>query len=58
MVSLRRTTRPSWLKTWGTELAVRAGPKKAIVAVARRLAVTLHAMWVTETDFRWQATAG
>jgi hypothetical protein len=33
--------------------------KKALVAVARRLAVILHRMWVDETEFRWgrQASA-
>ncbi len=28
-------------------------PYSAIVAVARRLAVILHRMWVDSTDFRW-----
>jgi hypothetical protein len=27
--------------------------KRAKVAVARKLAVILHRMWVDETDFRW-----
>jgi hypothetical protein len=27
--------------------------RRAAVAVARRLAVILHRMWVDETDFRW-----
>jgi transposase len=27
--------------------------KKAIVALARRLAVILHRMWVDGTEFRW-----
>jgi hypothetical protein len=27
--------------------------KRAIVAVARRLAVVLHRMWVDGTEFRW-----
>ncbi|MEE4203282.1 MAG: hypothetical protein V2I45_06605 [Halieaceae bacterium] len=27
--------------------------KKARVAVARKLAVILHAMWKTNTPFRW-----
>jgi hypothetical protein len=33
--------------------------KKALVAVARRLAVILHRMWVDGTEFRWgrQASA-
>ena len=27
--------------------------KKAIVALARRLAVVLHRMWIDGTEFRW-----
>jgi len=27
--------------------------RRAIVAVARRLAVVLHRMWTDGTDFRW-----
>ena len=53
VTQMRRTTKPSWLKTWADQVAARRGRKKAVVAVARRLAVTLHSMWVTETDFRW-----
>jgi len=49
----RINTRTSWLKDWGLQVAERRGRMKAITAVARKLAVTLHQMWVTETDFRW-----
>ncbi len=34
-------------------VARRRGMRRAIVAVARRLAVILHRMWVDGTDFRW-----
>ena len=44
----------SWLKAWGTRVAQRRGMGRAIVAVARRLAVILHRMWVDGTDFRWR----
>jgi hypothetical protein len=27
--------------------------KRAIVAVARRLAIIMHRMWVDGTEFRW-----
>lgn len=40
----------SRLRTWGLALAARGGKnakKRAIVAVARKLAVLLHAMWVS-----------
>ena len=43
----------SWLKAWGMRVAQRRGMRRAIVAVARRLAVILHRMWVDGTDFRW-----
>ena len=43
----------SWsvLKAWGMSLQRRAGHRRAIVAVARKLAVILHRMWVDGTEF-------
>lgn len=38
-------------------LSKRTSLKKAKVAVARKLAVTLHCMWLDGTDFRWSAKA-
>jgi len=52
-VMLTRTTKWSWLKAWAMKVAARRGMQKAIVALARRLAVVLHRMWVSGTDFRW-----
>ena len=52
---LTRTRRPSALKRWGLRLAKRRGMNRARVAVARRLAVILFAMWRDGTAFRWQA---
>ena len=43
----------SWPKAWGMRVAQRRGMRRAIVAVARRLAVILHRMWVDGTEFRW-----
>src|SRR6202795_3763285 len=43
----------SWLKAWGLRVAKRRGIRRAIVAVARRLAVVLHRMWVDGSEFRW-----
>jgi len=54
---LTRTTAFSTLKAWGLKLAKAVGFKKARVAVARKLAVILHAMWKTNTPFRWNAAA-
>ena len=42
------------LKAWAMQMiARRRGMKKAIVALARRLAVIMHRMWVDGTEFRW-----
>ena len=43
----------SWLKAWAMQIARRRGMKKAIVALARRLAIILHRIWVDSTEFRW-----
>jgi transposase len=43
------------LKAWGISVARRRGMQKAIVAVARKLAIVLHRMWRDNTDFRWTA---
>jgi transposase len=48
---LRSRTRPSALRSWGKEVEAHRGYWRALVAVARKLAVILHRMWVTETDF-------
>ena len=49
----------SWLKAWAMQIARRCGMKKAIVALARRLAVIMHRIWMDGTEFRWtrEATA-
>jgi transposase len=43
----------SWLKAWAMQIVRRRGMKKAIVALARRLAVIMHRIWVDGTEFRW-----
>jgi hypothetical protein len=43
------------LKAWGIRLAKRSGLRKANVAVARKLAVILHRMWVDGTEFNWSS---
>ena len=52
-VLLTRVTRFSALKRWGLAVAKRRGMKRAKVAVARKIAVILHRMWVDGTKFRW-----
>ena len=42
------------LRRWGLGLAARGGPcakRKAIVAVARKLAVLMHLLWRQDVDF-------
>jgi transposase len=56
-ILLVRTTKWSWLKAWAMKLARRRGLKKAIVALARRLAVIMHRIWVDGTEFRWTREA-
>ncbi len=51
--SMMRSKKWSWLKAWAMQIARRCGMKKAIVALARRLAVVMHRMWVDGTEFRW-----
>jgi transposase len=50
---LVRSTKWSWLKAWAMKVARHRGMKKAIVALARRLAVIMHRVWVDGTEFRW-----
>jgi transposase len=52
-IMLTRTNKWSWLKAWAMQIARRRGKKKAIVALARRLAVIMHRIWVDGTEFRW-----
>src|SRR5882762_10111848 len=55
--SMLRSKKWSWLKAWAMQIARRRGMKKAIVALARRLAVVLHRIWVDGTEFRWTREA-
>lgn len=52
-ILLVRSTQWSWLKAWAMQIARRRGMKKAIVALARRLGVIMHRIWVDGTEFRW-----
>ena len=56
-ILLVRTTKWSWLKAWAMQIARRRGMKRAIVALARRLAVIMHRIWVDDTEFRWTRNA-
>jgi transposase len=52
-VMLTRTNKWSCLKAWAMKIARHRGMKKAIVALARRLAVIMHRIWVDDTEFQW-----
>jgi transposase len=45
------------LRDWARAIAERTGPRKAKVALARKLAVVLHAMWRSNTPFQEAAMA-
>ncbi len=50
-VILTRPVKGGTLKSWAARLAKRAGMRKAKVALARKLAVILHRMWIDGTSF-------
>src|SRR4051794_6803690 len=56
-IMLVRSTKWSWLKAWAIKIARHRGLKKAIVALARRLAVIMHRIWVDRSEFRWTRQA-
>lgn len=47
----------SSLKAWGIRLSKTRGHRRAVIAVARKLAVILHKMWMNGTNFRWGTVA-
>jgi len=54
---LSRTALPLALKEWGAAVGRRSGFWKARVALARKLAVILHRMWVEERPFEPKVNA-
>ena len=52
-IMLVRSAKWSWLKAWAMKIARHRGLKRATVALARRLAVIMHRIWVDGTEFRW-----
>jgi transposase len=50
---LTRSARWSPLKAWGMKLAKTRGHRRAVIAVARKLAVILDRVWIDDTQFRW-----
>jgi len=56
-VVLTRTSAESALRTWGLKLRERIGFKRAAIAVARKLAVIMHAMLKSGQPFKREAEA-
>ncbi len=56
-VLMWRVGRWSALKAWGMQIAKRRGMRRATVAVARKLGVIMHRIWVDDVDFRWSREA-
>jgi transposase len=54
---LMRSIAWSSLKAWGMRLMKTKGRRRAIVAVARKIAVLLHRMWIDGTEFRFGSEA-
>ena len=50
---MSRSQRWSSLKAWGMRLQKTRGRRRALVAVARKLAVIMHRMWIDGTTFQW-----
>jgi transposase len=49
---MMRSVASSEIKSWGLRLMRRKGRRRAVVAVARKLAVIMHRMWADNTEFR------
>jgi len=52
---ITRSQKQCTLKAWGMKLQARRGHKRAVVAVARKLAVVMHRMWIDGSTFRFSA---
>jgi transposase len=52
-IMLARVQKPFALQVWGKKIAETKGAKRARTAVARKLAVLLHSLWLNEKEFRW-----
>lgn len=51
MVLLYRVRAASDLKHWARKLAKRVGARKAAIALARKLAIILHRLWIDGSTF-------
>lgn len=49
---LTRVKKPLAIRAWAARIAKRSSPKKAIVALARKLSVLMHRIWIDGTEFK------
>lgn len=54
-VMLTRSKKWSRLKHWGIQIAKRSSVKTAAAAVARKLAIVMHRLWIDNTEFAYAA---
>jgi len=50
---LAMNKRPCWLHTWAQELKEKKGHYKAVIALARKIAMVLYILWIEMRPFRW-----
>ena len=55
---LMRTITGSQIKLWGMRLVRTKGRRRAVVAVARKLAVLLHRLWIDGSEFSQEQVGG
>jgi transposase len=55
VVMLTRSRKWSRLKHWGIQVAKRSSFRTAAAAVARKLSIIMHRMWIDETEFAYGA---
>ena len=55
---MMRSVASSEIKSWGLRLMRRKGRRRAVVAVARKLAVVMQRMWADNTEFRQRPLEG
>jgi hypothetical protein len=55
---MMRSIAGSDIKSWGLRLMKRKGRRRAVVAVARKLAVVMHRMWADNTEFHQRPLEG
>lgn len=53
---LTRSKKNSAIRTWGLAIVRRRGLRRAVVAVARKLAIVMHRVWSDGTEYHWENT--